>query len=163
LTLGALTLRASTLRIALDSNVILYALDIDDARRRDRATGIMAALPLGSVVLPAQVLGEVLKVLVGGKVRWDRARARDTIGRLHDLYEVRETTATAMMAAADLVAEHQLQVWDAVILAVAAEAGCGLLLSEDMHHGFRWRGVTVVSPFRDDVHPLLAEALGGGA
>ncbi|HEY0838038.1 MAG TPA: PIN domain-containing protein [Azospirillum sp.] len=152
-----------TLRVALDSNVILYALDINDPLRRDRATGVMIALPLGAVVLPAQVLGEVLSVLIGRKARWERGRARDTIGRLRILYDVRETTAAAMMAAADLVAEHQLQVWDAVILAVAAEAGCGLLLSEDMNHGFQWGGVTVVNPFRDDTHPLLAEAMRGGA
>lgn len=158
-----MTSRASPPRVALDSNVLLYAMDINDARRGERAKAVIAALPAESVVLPAQVLGETLNVLTGRKVGWARARARDAVGQWLAAYPVRETTATAMMAAADLVAEHQLQVWDAVILVVAAEAGCGLLLSEDMNHGFRWRGVTVVSPFRDDVHPLLAEALLAGA
>lgn len=159
----ALTVRASALRVALDTNVLLYAMDINDAERGRRVAALIAELPAASVVLPAQVLGETLNVLVSKKVGWARARARDAVGRWPAAFPVRETTATAMMAAADLVAEHQVQVWDAVILAVAAEAGCGLLLSEDMNHGFQWRGVTVVNPFRDDVHPLLDGALSAGA
>jgi predicted nucleic acid-binding protein len=46
-----------------------------------------------------------------------------------------------------------------LILAVTAEAGCRVLLSEDMHEGFTWRGVTVVNPFAAIVHPLLAAQL----
>ncbi len=39
----------------------------------------------------------------------------------------------------------------------AAEAGCRLLLSEDLQEGFTWGGVTVVNPFAATVHPLLEE------
>ena len=34
-----------------------------------------------------------------------------------------------------------------MILNAAADAGCALLLSEDMRPGFAWRGVTVANPF----------------
>jgi predicted nucleic acid-binding protein len=33
------------------------------------------------------------------------------------------------------------------MLAVAAQAGCRVLLSEDMQHGFTWRGATIRDPF----------------
>jgi predicted nucleic acid-binding protein len=33
------------------------------------------------------------------------------------------------------------------MLAAAAQAGCRLLLSEDMQDGFTWRGVTIRNPF----------------
>jgi predicted nucleic acid-binding protein len=45
------------------------------------------------------------------------------------------------------------------MLAAAADAGCRLLLSEDLQEGFTWRGVTVVNPFADTRHPLLAALL----
>lgn len=67
-----------------------------------------------------------------------------------------------MMAALDLVASRGLQVWDAVILAAAAEANCGVLLSEYTQHGFTWGGVTVVNPFAAEPHPLLARIGAGG-
>ena len=47
----------------------------------------------------------------------------------------------------ELATSHQLSLWDAIMLAAAAQAGCRLLLSEDMQDGFTWRGVTVRNPF----------------
>ena len=64
-----------------------------------------------------------------------------------------------MLAAMDLAADHDLSIWDAVILAAAADAGCRLLLSEDMQDGFAWRGLTVANPFADRRHPLLTAIL----
>jgi predicted nucleic acid-binding protein len=61
---------------------------------------------------------------------------------------VSSTGATTMMAAMELATAHRLQIWDAVVLQSAVEANARVLLSEDMHHGFRWRGATVVNPFR---------------
>ncbi|HZC22176.1 MAG TPA: VapC toxin family PIN domain ribonuclease, partial [Candidatus Binatia bacterium] len=49
--------------------------------------------------------------------------------------------------------------WDAIILSAAAEAGCRLLLSEDLQAGFTWNGVTVANPFAAKKHELLAELL----
>jgi predicted nucleic acid-binding protein len=72
---------------------------------------------------------------------------------------VRDTTTRACLSAIDLAADHKLSIWDA-ILAVAAEAGCRLLLSEDLQQGFTWAGVTVVNPFITPLHPLLMAALG---
>jgi predicted nucleic acid-binding protein len=52
------------------------------------------------------------------------------------------------------------RLWDGLILSVAAEARCRILLSEDLQHDFTWRGVTVVNPYlaKAEAHPLL-EAL----
>jgi predicted nucleic acid-binding protein len=70
-----------------------------------------------------------------------------------------ETSPTVMLAAADVATDHQLGIWDAVILSTASEAGCRLLLSEDMQEGFTWGGVTVTNPFASVQHELLAALL----
>jgi predicted nucleic acid-binding protein len=59
----------------------------------------------------------------------------------------------------DLAHSHRCSMWDAIILAAAAEAGCRLLLSEDMQDGFTWNGVTIADPFSETPHPLLAAML----
>jgi len=64
-----------------------------------------------------------------------------------------------MIAAVDLASQHRMNIWDAVILASAADAGCRLLLSEDMQDGFTWTGVTVVNPFARSRNALLAAML----
>jgi predicted nucleic acid-binding protein len=67
-----------------------------------------------------------------------------------------ETTRAIFDAATMLVAGHDFQIWDAIILAGAASCAADILLTEDMQDGFRWRGVTVVNPFADEPSPLLA-------
>lgn len=72
---------------------------------------------------------------------------------------VAPTDEHTLTAAYDLVDAHPHQIWDAIILSAAAEAGCGLLLSEDMQDGFVHRGVTVANPFAEALHPLPASVL----
>jgi predicted nucleic acid-binding protein len=80
-----------------------------------------------------------------------------------DAFGVIDTSSATMHAAADLAADHRLGIWDSVIFAAAAEAGCRLLLSEDLQEGFTWRGVTVTNPFAPARHKLLEALLGGTA
>jgi predicted nucleic acid-binding protein len=61
----------------------------------------------------------------------------------------------------DLCVAHQLASWDALVLNVAAEGGARLLLTEDLHHGFSWRGVRVVNPLLEPQDSLLRQLLGG--
>ncbi|HUZ73330.1 MAG TPA: VapC toxin family PIN domain ribonuclease [Stellaceae bacterium] len=65
-------------------------------------------------------------------------------------------------AALPLAGDQRLSIWDAVVLAAAAEAGCRMLLSEDFEPGFAWRGVTVVNPVAAVHHPLLEMLLANG-
>ena len=57
--------------------------------------------------------------------------------------------------ARDLAADHESQIWDALIMSVAADQHCRLWLSEELQHGFTWRGVTVVNPFVNEPAGLL--------
>ena len=92
------------------------------------------------------------------KVRRPRAEARDKVLAWAKSYRTAPTTHAAMANAVGIAAAHRLSLWDSAILAVAAESGCQLLLSEDMQDGFTWNSVTVVTPFAAPRHPLL-EAL----
>lgn len=76
-----------------------------------------------------------------------------------DAFSVVPTTLPMLLSAADLVVDHRINPWDAVILAAAAKSGCRLLLSEDLQQGFTWRGVSVVNPFTTGSDDLLGVAL----
>ncbi|MBS0555859.1 MAG: PIN domain-containing protein [Proteobacteria bacterium] len=146
------------MRIALDTNFLVCAEGINDPVRRDLARGIAPRLPAGETFVPVQVLGELFRVLTG-KGGYDTATARATILNLRDIHFSLETTQQSLHAAMDLACDHQLSIWDAIIICVAADAGCRLLLSEDMHDGFVWRGLTIVNPFAAKRNPLLEAAL----
>jgi predicted nucleic acid-binding protein len=114
-------------------------------------------LPPEAVVLPVQVLGELFNVLTRNAGR-SAKDARAAILSWADAFSLIETSPKVMLMAADVASDHQLGIWDAVILSAAAAGDCRLLLSEDLHDGLTWRGVTVTSPFAAKRHPLL-EAL----
>lgn len=142
------------MRVALDTNVLAYAEGINSADRRDTALALIRRLPQDNTVVPVQVLGELFNVLLrkGGR---SRNEARDALLSWRDTFPTVETSPGTMLMAADLSTAHHVGIWDAVILSAAAQAGCRLLLSEDLHEGFTWAGVTVVNPFSGSWHALL--------
>lgn len=144
--------------VALDTNVLAYAEGAGDEARRARAVALLTTLPEASVVLPLQVLGELHRVLVA-KLRRSPQDAREAVLRWSDAFAVRESTWAALQSAFDLAADHGLTIWDSLILSVAAEQRCRLLLSEDLQQGFTWRGTTVVNPFVEPQHDLLGMLL----
>jgi len=142
------------IRIALDSNVLAYAEGCGDAKRCRVARDLVDRLPPDAVVVPAQVLGELFRVLTG-KLKIKPQQAKFAVQSWADAFEVADSTWSSMQAALDLAADHELQIWDALIMSVAADQHCRLLLSEDLQHGFTWRGVTVVNPFVNEPTGLL--------
>ncbi|MER9331527.1 PIN domain-containing protein [Mesorhizobium sp. M0488] len=142
------------MRVALDTNVLAYAEGINGVERRDAALTLIRRVPQKAAVVPVQVLGELFNVLVrkGGK---SRSEARDALLSWRDTFPVVETSPAVMVAAVDLATDHQLGIWDAIILSVASQSGCRLLLSEDLQDGFTWAGVTVVNPFASPQHAFL--------
>lgn len=145
------------MRIALDTNVLAYAEGVGSARKRDRSLQLLERLGDASLVLPAQTLGELFRVLTGkaGRTPGD---ARAAILGWADAYTIADSTWSAFEAAFDLSADHGLSMWDALIFSVAAEQNCRLLVSEDFQDGFTHRGLTVTNPYTSSPHPLLSMA-----
>lgn len=146
------------MRVALDTNILAYAEGANGAAMRDKALRLIQRLPPGTVVLPAQTLGELFNVLVR-KVKRRPTRAREAVLSWRDAFAVVDASESVIVNATDLASDHGLTIWDSVVLAASAEAGCRLLLSEDLQEGFTWRGVTVTNPFAATLHPMLAALL----
>lgn len=147
------------MKVALDTNILAYAEGLGDELRCSTALRLVEQLPGSAVVLPAQTLGELLRVLTA-KAKRSSSEAREAVLSWADSFEVADSTWFAFQAAFDLTVDHRLPIWDALILAVAAENRCRLLLSEDFQNGFTWRGVTVVDPFAAQRSALLVGLLG---
>jgi predicted nucleic acid-binding protein len=147
-------------RVALDTNVLAYAEGVNGPAMKESATDLVRRLPARSAVLPAQTLGELFNVLVR-KAGRSPANAQTAILTWMDAFPVVDTSREAIIAATDLATNHRLGIWDAVILAASAQAGCRLLLSEDLQDGFTWSGLTVTNPFSSSQHALLAALLDG--
>lgn len=146
------------MRVAIDTNVLAYAEGVGDAQRCRVAIRLIERLPEPAVLLPAQVLGELMLVLTR-KAGRTREAARDAVLGWADSFDVIDSTWVSFQSAFDLSVNNEFRMWDRLVMAVAAENRCRIVLSEDLQHGFTWRGVTIVNPFLPDESPLLTAML----
>ena len=146
--------------VALDTNVLAYAEDTNGPAKKKASLDLLEKLAPESTLIPVQALGELFAVLVR-KAGRPRGRARDAVLTWGDAFPLIETSASVIVMATELTVRRRLGWWDAVILSAAADAGCRLLLSEDLKDGFTWSGVTVTNPFAATRHPLLDAILRG--
>ena len=144
--------------VALDTNILVYAEGLNGVRMKDLETKLIQKLPPDRTVLPVQVLAKLFSVLVR-KAGKDVKSAVRSITNWQDAFAVIDTSAKAFSGAMELASNHKLGIWDAIVLATAADGECRLLLSEDLHEGFTWNGVTVTNPFSNSKRVLLKAML----
>ena len=135
-------------RIFVDTNVLIYAHDIQAGRKQEKAARILGDLwETRAGVLSTQVLQEFY-VNVTRKIPspLKRSTARDII-RQYSVWSVIGPDADLILRASELEESHQLSFWDAMIVAAARKAGAGKILTEDLSHGETIDGVTIENPF----------------
>jgi predicted nucleic acid-binding protein len=133
-------------RIALDTNVLVYAERVNGDDRAFRVRRYLEECADDEKILPVQTLAELFTVLTR-KAKWPASRARASVLAWRAACEVVDTTDAALLEAMEIAEAHQFSLWDSLVLATAAQARCRVVVSEDMHAGFTWRGVEIRTPF----------------
>jgi predicted nucleic acid-binding protein len=149
-------------KIALDSNILLYIakvwrVDADAQKAANIESLIVSLIRSNVLVAPWQTFGEAYYVM--HRFGYPREKCHQTILDWASNFETIDSKEGAFRSALALATDHKLQFWDALIVNAAADAGCALLLSEDMQSGFSWRGVTIANPFAETLEPQLRAAL----
>jgi predicted nucleic acid-binding protein len=135
-----------TERVFLDTNVLVYADDLDAGEKRSVAQSILKqALVERSGVLSTQVLQEFF-VVATRKLGVDAETTKRKVELLSSL-DVVQVDVAEILAAIDLHRLHSISLWDALIVRCAATGGCTRLLSEDLQHGRTLAGVKIQNPF----------------
>jgi predicted nucleic acid-binding protein len=134
--------------IAFDTNVLLY---VHDAKNPEKARAA-AALIRESVdgVLLWQVVVEYLGAARKyGQFGMTLNSASRDVDDLAEAWTIRVPTPAVRTSAVSLCAQYSLSIWDALIVAAAAEANVDTLYSEDLGTMAykRIAGVALVNPF----------------
>lgn len=143
-----------TAPVFVDTNVLIYAVDLADPRKQRLAKKWLNELWKGRMGrLSFQVLQEFyVKVSQKGLATVDEARA-----------EVRDLTAwhpvsvngDLLRRSWEIQDRYRLSFWDALIVAAAKTSACHHLLTEDLQDGQNLDGVLVVSPFTHEPASLI--------
>lgn len=139
-----------TVRIFLDTNILVYAFDKDEPKKRQRVLDLLTRpKPQWRFVVSTQVMQEFFAVVTRKfSPPMPAEVAREALTKLRGLPTVR-VDPSIILAAVDTHNKHQLSFWDALILESAARDSCDEVWSEDLHAGFRLRNTTVMNPLTD--------------
>ncbi|HUO24148.1 MAG TPA: PIN domain-containing protein [Candidatus Aquilonibacter sp.] len=133
-------------RSFFDTNVLIYADDQANPAKQRRAVDLMADHRRArSGVVSLQVLQEYF-VTATRKLRVEAAIARRKVEILAE-FDVASPDVSDILAAIDLHRLHNFSFWDALVLRAAKQAGCAVLLTEDMQER-NFDGLQIVNPFR---------------
>lgn len=136
-----------TTRPFLDTNLLLYSLDIETGTSRDlRANKAEQILGEGGIV-SVQILNEFCDVASRKlKLKWEKITGflqifESLCGRAVPL------TAESHSAAVGISKRYGYRIYDSLIVASAIGAGCTTLLTEGLQHGQVIDGLRIQNPF----------------
>jgi predicted nucleic acid-binding protein len=137
-----------TARTFVDSNILIYAHDLDAGMRQQNAAEYLDRLWVDNTGrLSTQVLQEFY-VNVTQKIRspLPKPTAREIVQDYESWVQSYITPATVVRAS-EISEMWQISFWDGLIVAAAKQAGAVELLSEDLNHGQLVEGIRIVNPF----------------
>jgi predicted nucleic acid-binding protein len=134
-------------RTFFDTDVLVYTDDKAAPAKQRRALDLIAEHRRAKTgVVSLQVLQEYF-VTVTRKLHLDPRIARRKVELIAE-FDIAFPEVADILAAIDLHRLHGVSFWDALVLRAAKQAGCSILLSEDMQGNREIDGVQIVNPFQ---------------
>jgi predicted nucleic acid-binding protein len=131
----------------VDTNVLIYAHDVDAGAKHEVAKGVLHELwDQRTGVLSMQVLQEFyvnVTCKIASPLPKDRARL---VVNSYAIWCI-ETTPAEITAAFRIEDESKIGFWDALIVASAAKCGAVRILSEDLNAQQVIAGIRIENPF----------------
>ncbi|WP_221452676.1 PIN domain-containing protein [Mucilaginibacter sp. FT3.2] len=130
--------------IAIDTNILLYALDEFYPEKQNIAIQIIADKP----IFCSQNLSEFSNVCLR---RWQfpKSRVAELIAVYLQQCQYIALSEQVILRSADIMNRYDLQLFDAMIISSALESGCSILYSEDMNDGqMIEKQLKIINPFK---------------
>jgi predicted nucleic acid-binding protein len=134
--------------VFVDTNVLIYAHDVQAGARHRRAKEIVTELwNRRTGVLSVQVLQEFYVNATRKIPEPLPASAAREVVRNYTLWHTEWIVPEDVPRASEIEEQHGVSFWDALIVVAAVKGGAAKILSEDMNPGQIIAGVPVENPF----------------
>lgn len=130
-----------------DTNVLIYAMGFRAERLLDSRSETAEELISRGGLVSVQVLNEFVDV-ASRKMKRNWEMIAEYLEVIESLCgKALPLTAEIHGMAVELSRRYGYRIYDSLIVAAAMQAGCTILYSEDMQHGFTIGKLTIVNPF----------------
>lgn len=146
-------------RFSLDTNILVYAVDRDAGDRHEQSKDLVGQAAKRDCVLTVQALAEFYHATTRKRLL-EPSHAKIFVQDWLNVFSIAAADDTTLVNAMEAVEEHQLSFWDAMIWAVARQANCSIIISEDMQSVQHLGGIEFLDPFASDTADRLTPLLG---
>jgi len=131
-----------------DTNIFAYAFDRSNPEKKEKARALISQwMPSGNMVISTQVLQELFAVLTRKlKPGLSTSEAEEVLKSLLPL-EIKIIDPEMIFQAIQILKEHNISFWDALIIAAAVSSRCKVVFTEDLNPGQIIAGVRIENPF----------------
>jgi len=131
----------------LDTNVLVYAYDPSEPRKRQIAQNLVRRAVAGEIAASSQVLGEFAATLLH-KLK-PAAKPEDVMALIDALGPIKlvPIDGDVVLRAVQVRAQYGVHFYDGMIVAAAERGGCQKIWSEDLNAGQEYFGIAIENPF----------------
>jgi predicted nucleic acid-binding protein len=131
------------IKVAIDTNILLYLFDKENKRKRKRAEEILKERPMISFQTVSEFINVSRRLL-----KYPKAMILEDCTQVIALTDVIPFSESVLKYAQKLITRYDFQIFDAIIVASALEAGCEVLYSEDFQHNLQVENqLHILNPF----------------
>jgi predicted nucleic acid-binding protein len=135
------------MKIAVDTNVLVYAHDTRYPAKQAACVSVLIAIEAhAGRAVSLQVMGEFFSISTK-KLSMKPAIAEQLCQDMIVNFPVYGFGQSNVSSALKLARAGVLSYWDGLLLSASLDAGCDIIVSEDMHSGFKYGTLEVISPF----------------
>jgi predicted nucleic acid-binding protein len=132
----------------IDTNILVYAHDLDGGTKHDIAKEAVSQLwESKQGVLSTQVLQEFYVTLTRKIAKpLDKPTARRIV-RSYVYWELAVNDPDIILQASEIEEAYKVSFWDALIVSAAFSQNAGTILTEELNHGQYVEGILIKNPF----------------
>jgi predicted nucleic acid-binding protein len=131
-------------KVFLDTNIILYSYSSSEIDKCSVANKLI--FDSNNSVISKQVINETINILFK-KYKLSSKNIEKVVLELRDNLTICDFDVSTQIIASKIKQKHQIQFYDALIVATAIQNNCTILYSEDMQHSQTIDGLKIINPF----------------
>jgi predicted nucleic acid-binding protein len=140
----------------VDTNILIYSVDPTETTKHNISKRLMAQAYLQGGPLPLQCLAEFYAACTKKRHLASAGKVAEVVHRAMESMRIINSSSEDVLDAIHNHQQHNIQFFDALLIATARRAGCHTFFTEDMQDGRTLKGINLCNPFL-----LSAEELDG--
>lgn len=136
-------------KMFVDTNVLVYAHDLDAGDKHEIAIGVVSDLwESGNGVISTQVLQELYVTLTKKVPSHPKKSQVRRILNNYLAWDLAVNNGQTILQASEIEENYNISFWDAMIVSAAYSKNAAILLTEALNEGQLIEGIEIVNPFK---------------